>query len=263
MKTIIVAAGRGSRMRYMTDALPKCMAVVLRGKTLLETQLETLRACGIVEIALVRGYQAEKINLSGIRYYENRDYRNNNILESLFCAEPELDGDTLFSYSDIWYEADVVKRLCESRHDIAIGVDIDWKDGYVGRNEHPINEAENVVFDSGHNVIKIGKIGAEGKDVDGEFIGMMKLTRYGCETLKQHYHKAKKLFEGKPFQRASVFKKAYLTDLLQDMADQGVAIHCEIVGHAWKEIDTVEDFKNAVERFEKKPAATERNKSYC
>ena len=219
MKAVIIAAGRGARMKQMTDELPKCMAIILNGKTLLQTQLETLRFCGINDIALVRGYQAEKINYGGIRYYENTDYENNNILESLFYAETELGGNVLVSYSDIWYEADVVKRLCLSESDIAIGVDIDWKDYYVGRKEHPIEEAESVIFDSNHCVVKIGKITAAKEEVHGEFIGMIKLSPQGCRLLREHFHRAKKLFDGKPYQRASVFKKSYLTDLLHDMAN--------------------------------------------
>jgi NDP-sugar pyrophosphorylase family protein len=78
------------------------------------------------------------------------------------------------------------------------------------------------------------------------------LTRRGCEILRRHYARAKKLFDGKSFQRAKAFQKAYLTDLLQDMASLGVPIHCEIIGSAWKEIDTLEDFEKAVNAFKQK-----------
>ncbi len=252
MRAIILAAGKGTRMKSMTQDLPKCMAIVFEGKTLLETQIETLRSVGIESISIVRGYCAEKINYPNIRYYYNDAYEKNNILESIFYAEKEIDGDVIVSYSDIWYEADVVKRLCRSQKDIAIGVDIDWKDYYLGRKDHPITEAENVIFDSDNKVVKIGKISADREEVHGEFIGMMKLTKHGCEIFRRHYHRAKKIFDGKSFQRAKIFQNAYLTDLLQDMADLGVPIHCEIIGSAWKEIDTVEDFEKAVNAFKQK-----------
>jgi choline kinase len=104
-----------------------------------------------------------------------------------------------------------------------------------------------VIFDSDNRVIKIGKIGASGVEVHGEFIGMMKLTGRGCDILRSHYERAKSIFDNRPFQRAKVFRQAYLTDLLQDMADLGVPIHCEIIGSKWKEIDTIEDFRKAEE----------------
>ena len=251
-KAIILAAGMGTRLRPMTQDLPKCMAIVLNGKTLLETQMETLQSCGIREIAVVRGYKAEKIIPPGIRYHSNPQYQTTNILHSLFAAEQELDGEVLVSYSDIWYEEAVVKRLLRCEKEIALGVDIDWKEYYLGRKEHPIEEAENVIFNSSNEVLKIGKIGAGKEEVHGEFIGMMKLTRRGCEILKRHYHQAKQLYDGKPFQRAQSFRQAYLTDLLQEMADLGVPVHCEIIGSGWKEIDTIEDFRKARAVFDKR-----------
>ena len=252
MKAIIVAAGMGARMGTMTQELPKSLAIVFNGHTLLETQLQTLKSCGIHDISIVRGYKAEKINFPQIKYYLNEEYAANNILESIFYAEKEMDGDLIISYADIWYEPDVLKRLMRCDKDIAIGVDIDWKDYYLGRKDHPITQAENVIFDSDNRVVKIGKISAEKEEVHGEFIGMMRLTRRGCEILKRNYHRAKTLYSQKPFGRASLFQKAYLTDLLQEMADIGVPIHCEIIGSAWKEIDTVEDFEKALNYFEQK-----------
>lgn len=250
VKGILLAAGLGSRMKTMTQDLPKCMAVVLNGKTLLDTQLEVFRSCGIGDVSVVRGYKAEKINVPGVKYYENPDYASTNMLHSLFCAEPELDGEVLISYTDIWYEAEVVKRLLRCEKEIAIGVDIDWKEYYLGRKDHPIEEALNVIFNSSNEVVKIGKIGAGKEEVHGEFIGITKLTRRGCEILRRHYRRAQALYGEGPFQRASRFRKACLSDLLQEMADLGVPIHCEIIGSGWKEIDTVEDFRKAVAVFQ-------------
>lgn len=253
IKAIILAAGLGRRMKHMTADLPKCVAIAFKGQTLLQTQLAALRACGIRDISIVRGYCAKKINYPNIRYYLNDDYAHNNILESLFYAEAKLNSDVIVSYADIWYEPEVVRRLSRCEQDISIGVDIDWKDYYLGRKDHPIDEAENVIFDSNGNVVKIGKIATEQEEVHGEFIGIMKLTRRGCEIMKRHYHCAAVLYKDKPFQRAKLFQRAYLTDLLQEMTDLGVPIHCEIIGSAWKEIDTIEDFENAVKFFEKRP----------
>jgi choline kinase/transcriptional regulator with XRE-family HTH domain len=251
VKAIILAAGMGTRMEHMTKSLPKCMAIQFDGKTLLSTHIDTLKKCGISDIAVVRGYAGKAMKSTKVRYIENQDFAENNILGSLMCAEEELEGDVIVSYSDIWYEDSVLKKLLRSDKDIAIGVDIDWKDYYEGRKNHPIEEAENVVFDSDNRVIKIGKIATEGMEVHGEFIGMMKLSHRGCELIREHYARTKKLYEGGPFQRARDFKKAYLTDLLQEMANLGVSISCEIIGSKWKEIDTIEDFQKAQESLAK------------
>lgn len=248
-KAIVIAAGLGSRLKGYTEEMPKCM-LKFGDKTLLERQLEAYRECGINNISVIRGYKKEKIDYPDLRYYENPDYENNNILNSLFYAEEELDGNVVVAYSDILFDAAVVKRLLESQADISIVVDIDWRGYYVGRMDHPIEEAENVVFNADNEVVKIGKILTEKDDVHGEFIGMMKFTPRGADIFKRHFHRAREMFWDKPYQRAPVFQKAYITDIIQDMADLGVPIHCVIIERGWKEIDTVEDYEKALKEFE-------------
>ena len=58
----------------------------------------------------------------------------------------------------VLFESNVIKRLLESDHDISVVVDIDWRGYYVDRKDHPIEEAENVIFNSNNEVVKIGKI---------------------------------------------------------------------------------------------------------
>ena len=248
VKSIIIAAGLGSRLKGYTEALPKCM-LMFGDKTLLERQLEVYEGCGIKDISVVRGFKKEKINYEGLNYYDNTDYHNNNILNSLFYAEEVINGNVIISYSDILFDTNVVSRLLESNADISIVVDIDWRGYYVDRKDHPIEEAEKVIFDANNEVLKIGKVITSKQDVYGEFIGMLKLSPRGAEIFKLHFNRAKKIFWDKPFQRSQIFQKAYITDLIQDMVDMGVSIHCVIIERGWKEIDTVEDYEKAIIEF--------------
>jgi len=248
IKAVIVAAGLGSRLKGYTEDSPKCM-LKFGDKTLLERQLGVFRECGINDISVVRGYKKEKINYEGLRYFENTEYEKNNILNSLFFAEEALNGNVIISYSDILFEDVVVKRLLESDADISIVVDIDWRNYYEGRKDHPLEEAENVIFNANNEVTDIGKIFTEKDDVFGEFIGMMKLSPRGAKVFTRHFHRAKELYWDRPFQRAKIFQKAYITDMIQEMVDLGVPIHCVIIERGWKEIDTVEDYRNALVEF--------------
>jgi len=247
-KTLIVAAGLGSRLKGHTENLPKCM-LDFGGKTLLERQLSAYRKCGINNISVVRGYKKNKINYKNLKYFNNINYEDNNILNSIFYGEEVINGNVIIAYSDILFESNVVQRLLDSDHDISVVVDIDWRGYYVNRKEHPISEAENVIFNSNNEVVKIGKISAEKQEVHGEFIGMMKLTHRGAEIFKQNFHRAKKLYWNKPFQRAKTFQKAYLTDMIQELVDIGIKVHCVIIERGWKEIDTVEDYQKALKEF--------------
>lgn len=250
-KALIIAAGLGSRLKKHTENLPKCM-LDFGGKTLLQRQIDSYKKNGIEDISLIRGYKKEKINYKGIKYFENPDYRNNNILNSIFYGEDVINGNIIISYSDILFDPIVVKRALETDHDISVVVDIDWRGYYVGRKDHPISEAENVIFNSNNQVIKIGKINTGNEDIHGEFIGMIKLSGRGTEIFKEHFHRLKKIYWNKPFQRAKIFQKAYLTDFIQELVDIDIKIHCVIIESGWKEIDTVEDYQKALVGFNKK-----------
>jgi len=250
-KVLIIAAGLGSRLKKHTENLPKCM-LDFGGKTLLQRQLDAYKKNSITDISIVRGYKKNKIKYKGIKYFENTDYKNNNILNSIFYAEDFINGNLIISYSDILFDSTVVKRLLKSNHDISVVVDIDWRGYYVGRKDHPISEAENVIFNSNNEVEKIGKINTGAEEVHGEFIGMIKLSNRGTEIFKEYFHKFKKIYWNKPFQRAKIFQKAYLTDFIQELVDRGIKVHCVIIEGGWKEIDTVEDYKKALDGFNKK-----------
>ena len=200
---------------------------------------------------LYEDIKKNKIKYKGIKYFDNNDYKDNNILNSIFYGEEVINGNIIISYSDILFEPFVVKRALESDHDISVIVDIDWRDYYIDRKDHPLSEAENVIFNSNNEVVKIGKIASEKEEVHGEFIGMIKLNHRGCEIFKQNFHRVKKHFWNKPFQRAKIFQKAYLTDMIQELVDIGIKVHCVIIERGWKEIDTVEDYRKALIDFKR------------
>jgi dTDP-glucose pyrophosphorylase len=60
MKAIILAAGKGTRMRELTNELPKPMLKV-QGKPILEHILEGVLAAGIRDVFIVTGFRAEVI----------------------------------------------------------------------------------------------------------------------------------------------------------------------------------------------------------
>lgn len=57
-KAVLLAAGRGTRMRELTDELPKPMLVV-QGRPILQHIIEGMRFAGIREVLLIVGWRAE------------------------------------------------------------------------------------------------------------------------------------------------------------------------------------------------------------
>src|SRR5207245_76948 len=100
---IIPAAGFEKQLLPLIQDKPKCL-LDIKGKTILERQVAALNEVNIKDIAVVRGYQKEKIAFPNLRYYDNDRYEDTGELTSIFCAEQELKGRCLLLYSDIIFE---------------------------------------------------------------------------------------------------------------------------------------------------------------
>ena len=242
MKAIILAAGLGSRLRHLTLDRPKAM-LEIDGRSLMDRQLDTFRSLGIDDITVVTGHRADRFELDGVKTRHNDDYPNNNILLSLMYARDQLVDDVIVSYSDIVYERSIVEALLEAVGDIVAVCDADWEDSYVGRTEHPVEQAENVVIADGL-VRRIGKhLAAD--EADGEFIGLLRLSRAGADALRDTFDDVAPGHAGRPFQSAQRFEISYLTDMLQELIDRGHDVRPLMIHGGWREIDTIEDFRNA------------------
>lgn len=60
MRAMILAAGRGERLRPLTDEIPKSL-IEVRGESLLERHLENVRSAGIQTVVINLGWLGDKI----------------------------------------------------------------------------------------------------------------------------------------------------------------------------------------------------------
>lgn len=249
MKGIIIAAGMGKRLGALTRDLPKSLLKV-GSTTLLENIVAQLRAVGISDIAIIIGYQEQQIRnkIKEARFFVNDNYPNNNILHSLMYAQDFMDDEVLLSYSDIWLEADPVLRLAQSQGDCIISVDSDWQASYVGRTDHPVSEAENVIYDNEQRAVRLGKhIQPDVLAINqhcGEFIGMAKISKAFCTTFKSIFADCQGRYAPtSPFQNAKNWHNAYLTDFFNEMIDRNYPVQCSLHQGGWREIDTQQDYE--------------------
>jgi len=244
MRAIIIGAGRGRRLMPTTADTPKCFAEV-HGRRILDWGLQALSAHGIRDICFIGGYQIDKVRADypDFSFRHNANWENNNILLSLMHAEDLMNEPFLCTYSDILFTADVVNRLLASPADISLSVDTQWLDRYRHRSNHPPSDAEKVTVADGH-VTRIHR-DIEPNAAHGEYTGIAKFTRNGASVLKEHFHRCNGLHSGKPFREATLFEKAYLIQLFQEMIETGVQMdHADTPGN-YIEIDTQQDFELA------------------
>lgn len=89
-RAIVLAAGRGERMRPLTDEMPKPMARVGE-RRIIDTLLSALVAAGYPEIYVVRGYLGEKLEALKekypmIRFIDNPHWHEANNISSLLAV---------------------------------------------------------------------------------------------------------------------------------------------------------------------------------
>lgn len=249
---VVIAAGQGIRLQPLTDELPKCMLDV-QGSTMLHRALGTFRALNLPRSVVIGGFSSHHLHLpKHSTLVMNDDYLNNNILHSLAYAREHMEGEgtVLISYSDIIFRRSVVERfLADEGVDVSIVVDQEWGARYQGRKLHPLAQAEAARFSRERNLLQTGKdLLTEDHDPKywGEFIGMMKMTPEGREQFWGVYDDVNsKLSMDDAFQGAPAWRRAYITDLLQEMVDRGMRIHCSLIRGGWLEIDTTEDYELA------------------
>ncbi|MGH7311787.1 MAG: isocitrate lyase/phosphoenolpyruvate mutase family protein [Candidatus Rokuibacteriota bacterium] len=251
---VIIAAGSGKSLLPLTEDRPTCM-LDIKGRTVLERQLETLRAGGIHDIAVVRGYCKETVVAPGVRFYDNDRFDETGELTSLFAAEPELHGRLLFLYADVLFERALLERLVRAEGDIVIAVDRTW----VDQRDHllPLAKPIDLVVTSdpprpGHRslgedwqdeLVRIGqRVPAEA--ATGEFVGLAAFSPRGVEAMREVHRRALATGAG-PFHEAESLGQAAFTDLLQLLVAAGQRVTCVSTWKGWLEIDTFEDYQRA------------------
>jgi len=243
MKAIILAAGMGTRLGKYTENLPKGM-LNFNGKPLIQQQVDTLRSCGVNDIIIVKGYEPDKINIEGVKYYENKDFANTNMVETLFEAEQEMDDEILVCYADILYEKRIIEKILASDVEIGVAVDEDYWDYWKARLDNPENDTESFVIEDG-KIVELGDTECSLDKAKVRYVGLIKFSKQGVEALKKVYHDNKeKYFSSEDkWKMSKCFKKAYMTCILQALIDDNHRVDPITIKHGWLEFDTVEDYE--------------------
>jgi choline kinase len=176
MRAIILAAGRGSRMGSLGNERPKCL-IELGGKPLIERQVAALRAGGIDEVGVVRGYRPEMIALPDITYFDNPRWAESNMVTSLAVAADWLHvGSVIVSYADIFYRRELVRRLATAAGDLVISYDRNWRMLWSRRFADPLSDAETFRIDEAGVLVEIGGKTRNIEEIKGQYMGLLKFT---------------------------------------------------------------------------------------
>ena len=124
-KAVLLAAGRGTRMREMTAELPKPMLEV-RGKPVLQHIVEGLRDAGLREFLVIVGYRADAVQNffgDGSRYNIAIQYATQTVQDGTgrvvdLARNFVEDSPFILNYGDILIDPTNYKRLLDLPHDV-------------------------------------------------------------------------------------------------------------------------------------------------
>ena len=253
---IIAAAGFEKPLLPLIQDRPKCL-LDIKGKSILERQVTALNECNIKDITLVRGYQKSAITLPNIRYYDNDQYEETGELHSFFCAEHEMKGRCLLLFGDIIFDTAVLQKLLKSPADLALVVDVSWHERQLPEVSTIQARKDLVILESppekSHRYVtpeeanRIMKIGHDmpHDQAHGEFIGLAMLSAQGMETFKQAYRQAQERQTIEGFHESEGLRQAALTDLIQELIDNGQEVQSVPTYKGWLDVDSFEDYQKA------------------
>ncbi len=228
MKTVILAAGIGSRLGELTRFTPKSLLCIDGDITIIEKSLDVLKRGGLKDIVIVNGFEKEKIEkVVGKKavYVFNPLYNSTNVIFSLWLARDYLKEGFIFLHADTLFHPDILDSLLLGQGDVLLAIDF-----------KPCEEEHMKVMVKNGLVLEINKT-MPLRDADGEFIGLAKISR---EAAPKVIGTVDWLIKNK---ETGAFFELAIQKLIDDGSIRVSAVDTK--GNFWMEVDFLEDLEKA------------------
>ncbi len=227
MKALILAAGRGTRIRSVHGERPKCLIQFGPGApTILEHQIDGLLSSGIGKIGIVVGYERDQIiqhvlasyrgDTARFRFIDNSAFAETNNIYSLWLAREWLRGDSFVCLNaDVAFDHRILSRAVSSPATINMIVDPQWRD-----------ETMKVVI-AGSRVTRMSKQISR-SEFSGTYIG---ITTFAATIQERLFDRIAELIR-------TGRKNEFFNVAVQQLADEGVQVgFTSTLDLPWAEID--------------------------
>jgi phosphoenolpyruvate phosphomutase len=183
---VVLAASRGEGLEELTEDRPKCM-IPIGGAPAIEKMLQSLRAEGIKDISIVRGYKPEALTPAGASFFDNPRWEQSGELGSLQAARPALKGEVVIAYGDVVFKRYILHELMSSDAPITIVVDGARSFMESGRSvdRAAVSAPPPTVYDETEFHLKRLDRGLADAETNGQWIGMARTRGDGTERLAE------------------------------------------------------------------------------
>ncbi|KEO82127.1 DUF6564 domain-containing protein [Tumebacillus flagellatus] len=239
MKLVILVAGVGSRLRPLTDTMPKCL-VQVGSKSILERFLEGAEETGAFsEVVLITGYLHDQIaafvdawsqnHNTPVRLVHNERYDETNNGYTLLCAQEFLRDGFVLTDGDLLLDNEILRRVAAHPHS-HLAVDMQSKLD---------EEAMKFVLDEHGHVTELSKEISVERGL-GESLGLCKMNAEDVPSIVDHL--AKLVEQGE--------LNEYYERAFQELIREGWKLGVVDVGDLrWVEVDDHNDLERAKQFF--------------
>jgi choline kinase len=234
MILIILASGRGSRLRSLTKNKPKCLIKIYKNKTLIDYISENFKF--FKTIIVVTGHKSDllkkNLNYNNIKFVHNKNYLKTNMVESLMLASHTIKkNDIIISYADIFFSPKIIKSLIKYKENI-LPLNKNWLKSWKKRYKkisYIKTDAEDLIVKNK----EISHIGDKIKDKlpKYQYMGILKINNKTFYKLLQLYKNLKN-------------KRISMTELLNTAIQKKIAkFNYFVTNKFWYEVDNLKDLK--------------------
>lgn len=246
LQALLLAAGKGTRLRTEDAVLPKCL-VPLHGTSLLRQAMQRLTQAGVTRFVIVVGYQSERIiadlgdSLFGmpIDYVENPRFETTNNIVSVLAAERFLSKhDTILVETDVVFTQSLIdKVLVDPRPNLAV----------VDRFHSTMDGGAVEVDVSGRVLGFHDKTMAFSDRSSAKYLKTVNIYKLSREFAAAHFMPVLKRYVAEDRGHEQHFYEQALDRALRDGDARLEAF--QVNGASWYEIDDAEDLSAAASLF--------------
>ncbi len=232
MQLVILASGKGSRLKNKTKKVPKCLVKVNK-IPIIEYNKRFFDK--FKKVIVVTGYKSKlikkKLNYKNYKFVLNKNFKTTNMVYSFFCASKYINKPVIVCYADIIFDHKIYEKL--EKNCTSIVVKKDWYNYWKQRMsiKNVFNDAEDLVIKKGY----VKSIGGKINNIIpmNQFMGIIKFTYKDFKKLNKFFY----LLKNKKIDFTSFLNLAIKYKIIKLKAIE--------TKRFWLEIDTLKDLNLA------------------
>ncbi len=234
MNFIVLASGRGSRLKKITKDKPKCLTKIIKNKTLLDFISENFseNENNIISTGYKSHLIENHLKKKNVKFIKNKNFLITNMVESLMLSKKKLiKGDLIITYGDIFFDKKIIDQIRKIKGNV-IPVNSNWLNSWKKR----YSTLKDIKKDAEDLVVSKGKIKSIGDKIGNklpkfQYMGIIKIDQKTFNNLKKFYKTLNN-------------KKISLTEFIDKSIKSKIAVYKYYPSkYYWYEVDNYRDLK--------------------